>query len=133
MPKPVNSIKMTGTLVKDPEITVSNKNDKPLKIASFTIAFDWLHGRKLSPAWFFDCVAFAYAADAVEKFLQKGKRILITEGYLQQQKWKNKEGKNMTSHKIVVEDFFLLDYNKTIEGKSIEAIAEQITDDDIPY
>jgi single-strand DNA-binding protein len=130
MPKPINKIQIAGTLTADPKITLIQKGNKPLKIANFAIAFDWWH-KKLSPAWFFNCTAFGYTADACEKFLAKGKRIIITDAYLQQNKYKAKDGSTKLEYKIMVDDFVMLGYNKTQEGQDLESAIEEIGGEEI--
>ena len=134
MPRPVNKVSMTGTLTMDPKVYMSAKGDKPLKIANFPIVFDWWHGKKLAQPWYFNCVAFSYTADSVEKFLRKGSHVLITEGYLQPNKYQAKDGSNRETIKIVVEDFIMVGYNKETPGKDIDEIVEQLDEsDEIPY
>lgn len=129
MPRPVNRLQITGNLTDDPKITVINKGEKPITFATFSLAFDWWNGHKLSPAWFFNCVAFGHAAMAAEKFLKKGYKIIVTDSYIQQDKYVAKDGTKKSAIKIVVNDFNLLALNKSVEGKDIDAIEEQMADD----
>lgn len=134
MPRPVNNLQITGTLTSDPKCLVITKGEKPIRLATWTLAFDWWNGHRLNPAWYFNCVSFGYAAIAAEKFLKKGQRIIITESYIQQDKYTSKSGINMNTVKIVVNDFVLVAYNKETAGETIEAVAEQLEDvDEVPY
>lgn len=134
MPRPVNKIQITGTLTVDPKVYIAEKGSKPLKIANFPIVFDWWHGKKLASPWYFNCVAFAYTADAVEKFLRKGSHVVITEGFLQPNKYQAKDGSWKESIKIVVEDFLMVGYNKEQEGKDVDEVMKELDDvDEIPY
>jgi len=134
MPRPVNSIQITGTLTDIPKVTVVDKDDKPLKIVNFSIAFDWWHGKKLPKAWFFNCTAFGYAADAAEKFLNKGKRIMITDAYLQPSTYMGKDGTKKKDFKIIVNDFMLLAYNEKADGAEVDAVMKELDDvDEVPY
>lgn len=134
MPRPVNNFQLTGTLCKDPEVTVIDRGGKPLKIAKFSLAFDWWHGKRLQKAWFFDFVCFGYTADAAEKFLKKGKRILVTQAYIEPQAYEGKDGIKRKKWSIVADDFVLLGYNDKVEGKAVDDVMEELVDDDeIPY
>ena len=129
MPRPVNSFQITGTLVADPKMSVFEKEGKPIKIANFSIAFDWWNGKKLSPSWYFNCTSFGYAAESAEKFLSKGKKILITDSYLQQNKYTDKNGVARKDYKIIVNDYILVGYNTQSQGKDVDAIVEELSED----
>lgn len=134
MPRPVNNIQLTGTLTADPKMSVVDRGNKVLKIANYSIAFDWWNGHKLTPAWFFNCASFGYAAEATEKFLSKGKKILITDAFLQQDKYKDKNAVVRKDFKIIVNDFILVGNNNQTQGKDMDAIISEVSDDleDIP-
>ena len=134
MPKPINNFQITGTLCKDPEIIIKEKAGKPLKLAKYTIAFDWWHGKRLPKPWYFDIVSFGYAADSVQKFLKKGKRILITEAYVEVRVYDGADGKKHKGWSIIAEDFVLLGYNDKTEGKDFDEVMQELVDDEeIPY
>lgn len=134
MPRPVNQLQIMGNLTADPKITLINKGEKPLKLATWSIAFDWWNGHKLNPAWFFNCVSFGHAANAAEKYLKKGQKIIITDSYIQQDKYTDKTGRNCNTVKIVVNDFSLLAPNKITDGTDIDAVAQELADvDEVPY
>jgi single-strand DNA-binding protein len=62
--------------------------------------------------YFFDCDCIGRNATTINKFLRKGREILVT-GSLKQDKWKDKEsGDNRSRIVIQVEDFEFLDSPK---------------------
>ena len=130
MPRPVNNLQLSGTLTRDPQVTILDKNGKPLKIVKFTLAFDWWHGKKLKPAWFFDCVSFGYSAEAAEKYLQKGKRILVTSSYIEPRVYEGKDGTKRKAWSIIVDDFIMIGYNDKTEGQSIDEVMQEITEEE---
>jgi single-strand DNA-binding protein len=133
MPSPVNRVQIQGNLTSDPRINIVEKGSEPLKIASFGLAFDWF-GKKLTPAWFFDCTAFGKVADMVEKFLKKGTKVLITDGYLHPESYTKKDGTKVKLTKIIIKDFIMVGLNKPTEGQDIDAIEEQLADvDEVPW
>lgn len=135
MPRPVNKIQIMGNLTKDPEMLVMQKGEKPLKIANFSIVFDWWGGKKLTPPWYFDCVAFSHAADTVEKFLKKGSKILVTDGAIKPEIYKKKDGTTAKTVKIIVNDFIMVGVNKKNDGVDFETAVEQEIEnvDEVPY
>lgn len=134
MPRPVNRIQITGTVTMDPKVYVMERQSKPLKIANFPIVFDWWHGKKLEKPWYFNCVAFAYTADSVEKFIRKGSHIMITDGYIQPNKYQSKDGSWKETIKIMVEDFIMVGYNKDAAGKDMDEVINELSDtDEVPY
>lgn len=133
MPRPVNKLQITGTLTMDPKIVLIEKDNKPVKIANFPIVFDWWNGKRLAHPWYFNCAAFAYTADCVEKFLKKGSHIIITDSYIQPNKYQTKDGAWKETIKITVNDFLMVGYNRENEGQDFEKVMEEITqEEEIP-
>ena len=133
MPRPVNKLQITGNATLDPKVLMSDKDGKPLKIANFSIVFDWWHGKKLLAPWYFNCVAFGYTAENVEKYIRKGYRVMITDSYIQPNKYKTKDGTIKETIKIMVNDFVMLGYNNDATAKETDEMVEEMTDDEIPY
>lgn len=133
MPRPVNRLQITGNATLDPKVLMIEKDGKPLKIANFSIAFDWWHGKKLPAPWYFNCVAFGYTAENVEKYIRKGYRVMITDSYIQPNKYKTKDGTTKETIKIMVNDFVMLGYNNDATAKETDEMVEEMTDDEIPY
>lgn len=133
MPRPVNRLQITGNATLDPKVLMIEKDGKPLKIANFSIVFDWWHGKKLPAPWYFNCVAFGYTAENVEKYIRKGYRVMITDSYIQPNKYKAKDGTTKETIKIMVNDFVMLGYNNDATAKETDEMVEEMTDDEIPY
>lgn len=88
-------------MTKDPEVRYGGANNTA--IASFSIAVDRKFKRDNEPtADFFNCIAFSKTAEFVEKYLKKGTKIVL-EGRLQNDKYKNKDGVEVTATKIIVD------------------------------
>ena len=126
MPRPINRIFISGRLPQDPKIVISNKREEPLKIANFSLVFDWWNGKKLTHPWYFECVAFKYSADNVEKRLKKGSHILITEGCISTDNYTKKDGTKVRSVKIIVNDFVMVGYNQEVEGQNFDTAVEEM-------
>jgi single-strand DNA-binding protein len=93
----MNSVNLIGNLVADAEMrfTTSGK-----AVANFSVA----HNKKLKDeekASFFDCVIWDKAAEALTKYLVKGKKVGLT-GELNQRRWKTDAGENRSKVEIIV-------------------------------
>lgn len=97
----MNKVIEMGRLTRDPEISSSNSGTT---FARFSIAVDRRFKREGEPdADFFNCTAFGKTAEFVEKYLQKGTKVLVT-GRLQNNNYTNKEGQRVYDVRIMVEE-----------------------------
>ena len=85
---------------------------------------------KNSPPDFFNFVAWDKTAEFLGKYFKKGARILI-EGRLQTSKYKNKDGVEVTSVEIVIENAEFAGGKKTADKEFPDS--QPIDDDDIPF
>ena len=96
----MNKVIMMGRLTKDPEIRYAQNGNA---VAGFSIAVDRRFKRDGEPdADFFNCSAFGKTAEFVEKYLNKGTKVVI-EGRLQNDSYTNKDGNKVTATKIMVD------------------------------
>lgn len=101
---------LTGRTTKDIELRHGDKT----AIGRFTLAND--AGKDKTN--FVDCTVFGDAAERMEKWVTKGKKILIR-GRLNQESWDDKEtGKKRSALKVIVDTW------EFAEGKSDSAPAE---------
>jgi single-strand DNA-binding protein len=97
----MNKVIEMGRLTRDPEISSSNSGTT---FAHFSIAVDRRFKKEGEPdADFFNCTAFGKTAEFVEKYLQKGTKVLVT-GRLQNNNYTNKEGQKVYDVRIMVEE-----------------------------
>lgn len=94
-----------GRLTADPELQMSASN---VPVLRFTVAVN----RRVTNAQkddgrptadFIDCVAFYKTAEFVSKYFKKGS-VIIVFGSLQINTWKDKEGRNQRSPRVVVDE-----------------------------
>lgn len=112
----MNKCIMCGRLARDPEVRVST-GDNPTTISKFTLAVDRKFKRDGQPdADFFNCVAFAKQAEFVEKYLKKGIKVLLS-GRLENNNYKDKDGKMVYSNQISVEEIEFAESKKAAEEK----------------
>lgn len=86
----------------------------------------------IEEAEFHRCVAFAWIADTLWKYLEKWKRIYI-EGRIRTRKWEDTNWNTRYTTEIVVENFIFLDSagNKTSQWQSSEVDKQE--DEDLPF
>ena len=96
----MNKIILIGRLTKEPEVRYGGTQN--IAIACFSLAVDRRFKRAGQPeADFFDCVAFGKTGEFVEKYLQKGTKVVI-DGEMQNNNYKNKEGRTVYGFRVLV-------------------------------
>ena len=111
----MNQVVISGRLTRDPEIKTAGETT----VAKYTIACD-RRGKK-EETDFISCVAFGKTAEFAEKYLAKGKRILIT-GRIQTGSYE-KDGRKVYTTDVIVES------HEFMESKSAEISASNSSDD----
>jgi single-strand DNA-binding protein len=108
-----NKVILLGRLTKDPENKFSRDGNE---ISTFSLAVNGM--RKEDPASFFDIVAFGKTAKVISSYSGKGD-LLLVEGRLSQDRWKNDEGKSMSRVKVLCSGVTLM--GKKSGGESGES------------
>lgn len=105
----LNHIVLMGRMVKDPEKRTTASG---VSVCNFTIAVerDYKNGDE-RVADFVECVAWRGAADFVEKYMGKG-RMVVVSGSLQSKKWQDKDGNNRTSWEVQATNVYFADSKK---------------------
>lgn len=105
-----NKVILMGNITRDIELrTLPSQNS----VATIGLAVNrkWRDqaGEMKEEVTFVDCDAFGKTAEAMAKFLSKGKPVFI-EGRLKLDQWKDKtDGSNRSKLKIVIESFEFID------------------------
>lgn len=100
----INKVILMGRLTADPELKMSQSN---VPVLRFTVAVN----RKQTgnsqdgkaTADFIDCVSFYKSAEFISKYFKKGSSIIVF-GSLQIDIWKDKNGNNQRSARVVVDE-----------------------------
>lgn len=99
-----NKLTIMGRLTAEPEIRTTASGTR---VASFAIAcnrdYKDQNGQEITD--YINCVAWRTKADFVEKYLQKGKLMLI-EGRLELRKWEDRDGEKRITPELVVQEFY---------------------------
>ena len=83
----INTITITGRVTAKPEIKSVKGRKEKTTVAKFNIAVN----KNEDTTFFFPIVAWGALAEALEKYVNKGDKIIVT-GYLAYEEWENDEG-----------------------------------------
>lgn len=113
---------MMGRPTKDPEIHYT-QDGKP--IARFTLAVDRRFKREgQQDADFHDCICFSRQAEFVEKYIQKGTKILVT-GALQDNNYQGRDGQMVYRKQIVCDSIEFAESKAASQGTPKQAALKQ--------
>lgn len=114
-----NIVIMVGRVTADPDIKDLGNGKM---IAKYSLAVNRAFKREGEPdADFFNCTAFNKAAEFAQKYLTKGKKILIR-GELRNNDYTNKDGQKVRNVEIIVAE------HEFMESKSSESSAPSSSD-----
>ena len=125
----MNNHTIHGRLVRDPELTPRRNSDSSDRV-NFTVAVDRRFGGESD---FFDCVAFGQRAEVINKFLSKGKEIIVWgEGHINS--YEGKDGVKRKSYSIFVDGFdFCGSKEKSSGRKNDSGDSWEQADEDNPF
>ena len=110
----INHITAAGRLTKDPEL---RRTQNGVAVASFAIACDRdikdASGNKQTD--FIDCVAWRNTAEFVDKYLTRG-RMVIVSGRLQMREWTDKSGAKRKNAEILAENVYFAYSKRAVEN-----------------
>lgn len=138
----MNKITLLGRLVRDPEIRYSN-SAQPTAIARYTLAVKRKYAKEgQQDTDFIDCVCFGKSAELAEKWLTKGKQMLVV-GNLQIRLYDDKEGNKRKAAEVIIEEQHFVgsksdtgETHPSAEGQSNNGfypINESLEDEDLPF
>ena len=103
-----NKVQLIGNMGNDPEI-ISLEGGK--KLAKFSMATNDTYkngaGEKVTETQWHNIIAWNKTADIIEKYVQKGKEIMI-EGKLTTRSYEHKEGEKKYITEVVCNELLLL-------------------------
>ena len=114
----MNKALLCGRLTRDPDVRYG---DNQKAVARFSLAVDRKFTREGDPtADFFNCTAFGKSAEFVEKYLQKGTKMIVI-GHIQNDTYTNKDGQTVYSVQIIVDEMEFAESKRSSEGSSQQA------------
>jgi len=118
----INSVTLVGRLTRDAEIRSTQSGTS---LAKFSLAINRYAGKdKGEEVSFIDCTLWGKQADAVGKYLEKGKQIGVV-GELVQERWE-KDGQKHSKVTVTVRNVQLL-------GGKGESGGKDDFEDDMPF
>ena len=103
-----NKVQLIGNLGNDPEVITLDSGKKRAKFSIATNEFyKNAQGEKVTDTQWHNIVAWSKTADIVEKYLEKGKEVVI-EGKLTNRSYETKEGEKRYVTEVVVSEIVLL-------------------------
>ncbi len=141
-----NKILLAGNLTRDPQLSYLPSQTA---VVEFGLAVNrkWTgkDGQKKDETCFIECKAFAGQAETINKYLSKGRPVLI-EGRLKFDSWTAQDGSKRSKHSVVVETFQFLGSGQSQDsGQSqgygggvsstpvVGDAGPAVSDDDIPF
>ena len=123
----MNNHTIHGRLVRDPELTPRKNSDSSDRV-NFTVAVDRRFGDETD---FIDCVAFGKTAELIDKWMQKGREIIVWgEGHINP--YTDRNGVKRKSYSILVDGFDFCGSAKDKAGTDNGDSWEQ-ADEDNPF
>ncbi len=141
-----NKVLLLGNLTRDPQLSYTPNQ---VAVVDFGLATNrrWTgpDGAQREETCFVDCRAFGRLAENINKYMTKGRAILI-EGRLTFDSWTAQDGTRRSKHRVTVENFQFLpgtadsvsDQNNRSSardalGNEQPTGARDVTEDDIPF
>ena len=127
-----NRIILLGHLTRDPALSYLPSQTQ---VVEFGIATNrkWSgqDGNKQEEVCFVDCVMFGKRAEVIQKYSLKGD-LLLVEGRLKLDTWKDADGNNRSKHRVIIDNF---EFMSTGEPKPKEQAKPEVEDDSdiIPF
>lgn len=103
-----NKVILMGNLTRDPETRVTPGGLTICKLGlAVNRTFSTQQGEKREEVTYIDCTAFGKQAEALGKWMTKGKPLMI-EGRLKLEQWETNDGQKRSKLGVVVETFQFL-------------------------
>ena len=119
----MNKVILMGRLTRDPEVSYS-QNGNNTCVCRFSLAVDRRFKREGQPeADFFNCTVFGKRAEAAEKYLKKGTKVVV-EGSIQNNNYTNKNGEKVYSVQIIVENIEFAESKKSADSFNPSDVAQ---------
>lgn len=116
----MNRVILMGRLVRDPDVRYTQGKSQ-IAVARFTLAVDRRYkNENEQSADFISCIAFGKIGEFVEKYLNKGIKIVI-DGHWQTGSYTNKDGQKVYTNDCIVEN---IDFAESKKAENTQATNE---------
>ena len=114
----MNKVILIGRLTRDPDMVAAKSG---VRIAKFTLAVDRRFKKEgEQTADFISCTAFGKTAEHIEKYYHKGMKAVI-EGRIQTGNYTNRDGVNVYTTDVIVENTEFAESRSAASGHSNSA------------
>ena len=120
----MNSVILSGWLTRDPEIRISEKDGKQIKMSLYTLAVR----RPIAgadQADYISCAAFRNQADIAEKYLSQGRKITIR-GHLRTGSYINKDGNKIHTTDVIIDEMEFADGKEAKNSNAGSAVSKSV-------
>ena len=124
----LNKIFLIGNLTRDPQLSYT-PNQTAVVDFGMAVNRKWKgkDGSDKEDVCFVDCRMFGKRAETINKYMSKGKPLLV-EGRLSFDQWEAQDGTKRSKHRVTVENFEFMPDGQGRQGQ------QQANDpDDIPF
>lgn len=134
----LNHVELLGRLAQEPEIRYTTQTQIPVATFDLTVPVYSKNGD--APPDYIPIVCWDKKADFVERFLSKGRQIVV-EGRIKTRKYTDNDGRNRKVVEVVASNIYFADSNHQNSGNGNNGDADNyppegfsaITDEDIPF
>lgn len=136
----MNKVILMGRLVRDPDVKYT-QGQIQTAVARFTLAVDRRYKKENEQsADFISCIAFGKIGEFVEKYLNKGTKIVL-DGHWQTGSYTNKDGQKIYTNDCIVENIDFAESKKAestqqpqqTDAKGFMPIPDDIDEDELPF
>lgn len=129
-----NKVILMGNLTRDPETRTTPSGSTICKIGlAVNRTFTGQDGQKKDDTTFVDCDAFGKTAEAIAKWMTKGRAILI-EGRLRTDQWQDKDtGKQRSKLGVIIESFQFVGGRETDLPRHYAKTTTPSREDNVPF
>lgn len=130
----LNKVMLIGNLTRDPSMRYTPNNTAVCNIGIAVNRRYTANGEKKEETTFIDAEAWGASAEAINKYLRKGRAIFV-EGRLKLDTWQDKDGSNRSKLKVVVESFQFIDGKQQSSRAPLAGADahEPVDESDIPF
>lgn len=132
----INNVVFEGNLTKNPEIKFfpDGKKYAILNLAN-SKKYKKQNGEIAENTCFIEAKVFGKPVEIIEKFLEKGKRLIV-QGELNLDRWEDNEKKTRSKHILIVDTFSIVTFKETknkVELEDVYMPTMEVKNEDMPF
>jgi len=135
----MNKVILLGRLTADPELRYTTGTNIPVCRFRLAVERPYTKQGEEKKTDFISCVAFGRLAENLEKYIRKGRRIVI-EGRIQVDSYDRDDGSKGYSTSVIIERFYFADSKPGEQAQKVSQPEPEMdgfepldSDDDLPF